>query len=323
MPLEATALKRAVLRVIAPAPFSTVQDMGRVGWRRFGVTGAGAMDVEALAVANALAGNPCDAAAVEFGHAGGEWAVVGACCRVAVAGGSFPVAVDGRPVPFLTSVVLRPGNVLRIGGARDAVWGYLAVSGGVQVPREFGSRSTHARAAIGGLDGRPLAAGDELPLRPLEDGQDGERTLLPHPVAPGDPIRVVLGPQHDHFTPAAIRTFLAAEYVLTWQGDRMGYRLEGPPLEHSRGFNIVSDGLLPGSIQVPGSGHPIVMLRDAQTTGGYPKVATVVSADIGRMAQRRPRNTVRFQAISLEDAHLLRREFIARLQATRLRVRKA
>ena len=314
---------RAVLKAVAPAPFATVQDMGRVGWRRFGVTGAGAMDAEALAVANALVGNPCDAAAVEFGHAGGEWTVAGASCRIAVAGGSFPVSVDGRPVAPLTSATLHPGNVLRIGGARDAVWGYLALSGGVQVPREFGSRSTHLRASIGGLEGRPLVAGDELPLHPLEAQGGGERTLLASPVAPDDPIRVVLGPQDDYFTPAALRTFLSAEYFVTWQGDRMGYRLEGPPLEHARGFNIVSDGLLPGSIQVPGSGNPIVMLRDAQTTGGYPKIATIVSADIGRMAQRRPRSAVCFQAISLEDAHLLRREFVARLQAMRLRVRKA
>ena len=313
----------AVLKATAPAPFATVQDMGRVGWRRFGVTGAGAMDAEALAVANALVGNPCDAAAVEFGHAGGEWTVAGASCRIAVAGGSFPTAVDGRPVAPLTSATLHPGKVLRIGGARDAVWGYLAVSGGVQVPREFGSRSTHSRASIGGLDGRPLAAGDELPLNPADDGQGGERTILPSPVAADDPVRVVLGPQDNYFTPAGIRTFLSNEYVVTWQCDRMGYRLEGPPLEHARGFNIVSDGLLPGSIQVPGSGHPIVMLRDAQTTGGYPKIATVISADIGRMAQRRPRSAVRFQAISLDDAHLLRREFVARLEAMRLRVRKA
>ena len=145
----------------------------------------------------------------------------------------------------------------------------------------------------------------------------------PAPSPPDDPVRVVLGPQDDYFTPAAIRTFLSNEYLVTWQCDRMGYRLEGPPLEHARGFNIVSDGLLPGSIQVPGSGHPIVMLRDAQTTGGYPKIATVISADIGRMAQRRPRSAVRFQAVSLDDAHLLRREFVARLEAMRLRVRKA
>jgi len=310
------------LKAVAPGPFSTIQDMGRIGWRRFGVTGAGAMDAEALATANVLVGNRFDAAAVEFGHAGGEWAVAGASCRIAVAGGSFPVTVGGRPVASLTSATLHPGDVLRIGGARDAVWGSLAVSGGVEAPREFGSRSTDSRARIGGLGGRLLAAGDELALgRPLEGGDRGERTLLPGPSDQDGPIRVVLGPQESHFTAAAVATFLSAEYAVTWQGDRMGYRLEGPILQHAQGFNIASDGLLPGSIQVPGSGHPIVMLRDAQTTGGYPKIATVVSADIGRMAQRRPRSAVRFQDVSLDDAQLLRREFVYRLQAMRFRIR--
>ena len=120
-------------------------------------------------------------------------------------------------------------------------------------------------------------------MHPVEAHGGGERTILPSPVAPDDPIRVVLRPQDDYFTPAGLRTFLSTEYVVAWQGDRMGYRLEGPPLEHARGFDIVFDGLLPGSVQVPGSGNPIVMLRDAQTTGGYPKIATVISADIGRM----------------------------------------
>jgi biotin-dependent carboxylase-like uncharacterized protein len=313
-------MSHPVLLAAAPANFTSVQDMGRVGWRRFGLTGAGAMDPESLAVANALVGNPIEAAAIEFAHAGGDWQVRGADCRIALAGGAFDAAIDGEALPPNTSIVLRQGRTLRIGGARDAVWGYLAIAGGLLVPREFGSRSTHIRSGVGGLNGRFLAAGDELPLAALGAPMGAERTLSRPPPDRRAAIRVVLGPQDDFFTPAAIDVFLSAEYRVTWQGDRMGYRLEGPRLEHARGFNIVSDGLLPGSIQVPGNGQPIVLLMDAQTTGGYPKIATIVSGDIGRFAQHRPGHAVRFQAVDQDDAQLLRREFLYRLQATRLRV---
>jgi biotin-dependent carboxylase-like uncharacterized protein len=309
-----------MLVATAPANFTSVQDMGRTGWRRFGLTGAGAMDPESLACANALVGNPIAAAAIEFAHAGGEWQVRGADCRIAITGGGFDTSINGEPLQPNASTVLRQGHTLKIGGARDAVWGYLAVAGGVLVAREFGSRSTHVRSGVGGLQGRFLQAGDELKLASTGAPIGAEHTLSRPPLPRDAPIRVVLGPQDDYFTQAAITKFLSTEYRVTWQGDRMGYRLEGPPLEHAGGFNIVSDGLLPGSIQVPGNGQPIVLLMDAQTTGGYPKIATIVSADVGRFAQHRPGRTVRFAAVDLDDAQLLRREFIYRLQATRLRL---
>ena len=236
------------------APFTTVQDMGRVGWRRFGITGAGAMDVEALATANALAGNPIEAAAIEFAHAGGTWTLLGPSRRVALAGGRFVLTVDGAEVPFDTSVLVHQGQTLSIGGSRDAVWGYLAIEGGISLPREFGSRSTHVRSAVGGL-GRLLQSGDALPVgqaltaktpAPLTIGRGVDLAHIP--------IRVVLGPQEDHFTQAGLRTFLDHEFRVTWQCDRMAYRLEGVPIEHASGYNIISDGLLPGSIQIPGSG---------------------------------------------------------------------
>ena len=311
----------ALLHAIAPSPFSTVQDFGRVGWRRFGVTGAGAMDIESHAVANALVGNVVEAATIEFAHGGGEWAISGAPARIAVAGGSFTASIDGRAVPHGSSAVLRPGERLQIGGARDAVWGYLAVSGGIRVERELGSRATYVRAGIGGLDGRKLEVGDTLPLQPPTVA--GPERRLDHAPSgdPAAPIRVVLGPQDDYFTTESIAVFLGSHYQVTWQADRMGYRLEGPPLEHSRGFNIASDAILPGSIQVPGNGRPIVLLRDAQTTGGYPKVATIISADLGRFAQLRPLSRMRFAAVTPEAAQLLRREFITRVQATGLHAR--
>ncbi len=312
--------REAALLAVAPGPFGSVQDAGRVGWRRFGLTGAGAMDPEGLVAANALVGNPPEAACVEFAHAGGTWRLRGEARRIAVAGGGFAVSVDGRPVPPLTSTILRPGQVLALGGAPDAVWGYLAVAGGIGVAREFGSRSTHPRSGVGGLEGRLLRAGDRLPLGPAAPPSGPERLLPLEPRRPGAPVRVVLGPQDDHFPDEAIARLLAEPYRVTARGDRMAYCLEGPPLRHAGGFNIVSDGLLPGSIQVPGSGQPIVMLMDAQTTGGYPKIATVVSADLGRLAQRRPGEPVRFRAVGREDAQALRREHVHRLLALALRL---
>ncbi len=310
------------LIAVAPAPFCTVQDPGRVGWRRYGVTGAGAMDLESHAVANALAGNPMEAATIEFAHGGGEWTVAGAPCRVAVAGGAFAVMIDGRPIAPLTSALLSPGECLRIGGAKDASWGYLAVAGGIEVPLELGSRSTHPRVGLGGLNGRTLCAGDVLPLRGGAT-ETAERTLPGIARGVQEPIRVVLGPQDDYFEPTSLELFLSSAFEVTRQTDRMGYRLAGPPLRHSRGFNIVSDAILPGSIQVPGNGQPIVLLRDAQTTGGYPKIATVITADLGRFAQQRPLSKIRFKGVTVEDAVLLRREFICRVQATGLHVRTA
>ena len=306
----------ALLHAIAPSPFSTVQDFGRVGWRRYGVTGAGAMDLESHAVANALVGNAVEAATVEFAHGGGEWTLSGPPARIAVAGGSFAAEIDGVPVPPGSGALLREGARLRIGGARDAVWGYLAVAGGIRVERELGSRSTYARAGLGGWAGRKLEPGDALPLAPPELDRSTRRLhRLPTPPAP---IRVVLGPQDDYFTPESIAVFLSSHYQLTWEADRMGYRLEGPALTHSQGFNIASDAILPGCIQVPGNGRPIVLLRDAQTTGGYPKVATIITADLGRFAQLRPLSRTRFAAVTPEAAQLLRREFIARVEATAL-----
>lgn len=309
----------ALLHAVAPSPFSTVQDFGRVGWRRYGVTGAGAMDIESHAVANALVGNGVEAATVEFAHGGGAWAISGAPARIAVAGGSFAASIDGRPIPIGSSAVLQPGAQLQIGGARDAVWGYLAVAGGIGVARELGSRATYVRAGMGGFGGRKLEAGDALPLQPPPI--DGPERRLDRPAPAPDPIRVVLGPQDDYFTTESIALFLSSHYQVTWQADRQGYRLEGPALTHSQGFNIASDAILPGSIQVPGNGRPIVLLRDAQTTGGYPKVATIISADLGRFAQLRPLSRVRFAAVTPEAAQLLRREFITRVQATGLHTR--
>ena len=195
---------------------------------------------------------------------------------------------------------------MTIGAAQAGVFAYLAAAGGFDLPPALGSLSLHPRAGLGGLGGRPLRPGDELPL--LGSPPDGpELTLPPVPLDREAPIRVVLGPQDDHFDEETVAAFLSTDYAVSQEADRMGYRLSGPAIPHRSGFNIVSDGIVAGSVQVPGSGVPIVMMADHQTTGGYPKIATVVSADLRLLAQRRVGDLVRFAAISVEAAHGLAR----------------
>jgi biotin-dependent carboxylase-like uncharacterized protein len=266
-----------------------------------------------LAIANSLVGNRASEAALEFAHAGGEWAVEAASCRIAVAGAGFGTTIDGVAVPPLTSAILRGGQRLRIGGSPQGVWGYLAVAGGFAVPPEFGSRSTHLRTKIGGLHGRTVQAGATLPLVAYRATDEPERVMSAPHVEEG-PCRIVLGPQDDFFGEDTIALLLNSEYQVTWQQDRMAYRLDGPHLRHSKGYNIISDGVMPGCIQVPGTGTPILLMRDAGTVGGYPKIATVIEPDLRRVAQTRPGNVVRFQAISVAEAHAIRRGYLARLQ---------
>ena len=296
------------LIVKACGPMTSIQDGGRFGFQRYGVSASGAMDRLALACANALVGNAPGAAGLEFMLMGGTFEAEGGSVRVALAGAPCPVALDGQPVPAMTSVTVRPGQTLSVGAAQAGVYAYLAVAGGLALTPQLGSLSLQPRAGIGGVDGRACRAGDRLPLV-LPGAPDGpELALDPLPLDPEAPVRVVLGPQDDYFTPEGIETFLASAYAVSREADRMGYRLTGPKIAHARGFNIVSDGIVTGSVQVPGSGEPIVMMADRQTTGGYPKLATVISADLRLVAQRRAGEEIRFAAVGIEEAQAAARE---------------
>ena len=287
---------------------TSLQDFGRFGWQRHGVAASGAMDPLALAAANALVGNAPGAAAIEFILFGGEFALEGGSACVAVAGAPAAVTLDGEPVAAMTSLTVRSGQTLAIGPAPTGVYVYLAVAGGFALEPQLGSLSLHARACIGGLQGRPLRGGDRLPLNQTDAQTTVELVLDPLALEPDAPIHVVLGPQDDHFTAAGIETFLSAAYHVSPDADRMGYRLTGGKIEHASGYNIVSDGIVAGSVQVPGTGAPIVMMADRQTTGGYPKIATVISPDLRVLAQRRPGAPVRFEAVDIAEAQRLARE---------------
>lgn len=314
-----------VLVVTSCGPMTSLQDAGRLGWQRFGVSTSGAMDRPALAAANALVGNAPGAAAIEFMLLGGSFRIEGGTVRLAMAGAPCAATVEGRLVPPFSSVLLRSGETFSVKPAQAGVYAYLAVAGGFDLPLQLGSLSLHPRARIGGIEGRPLQAGDRLPLR-LRDASDGPEFAL-DPQMPelaleaSTPVRVVLGPQDDHFTPEGVATFLSTEYRVSREADRMGYRLSGPAIPHASGFNIVSDGIVTGAVQVPGSGEPIVMMADRQTTGGYPKIATVISADVRLVAQRRPGEAVRFEAVSMQVAQAIARSRVGWLAGLPIRLR--
>jgi biotin-dependent carboxylase-like uncharacterized protein len=292
------------LVALDPGPLTTLQDRGRRGWQRYGVSPAGALDPVSLALANALVGNPPGEAALEFTLVGGTWRCEAESARVAVAGGAFVLRHDGAPVPPWRSLTLRRGSVLTIGAAADAARGYLAVAGGFAVEPELGSASVHLRSGLGGA---AVARGQSLALRGEIATAGTELALDPALVPPRrTQIRVVLGPQDDYFAAAIIALFQSAEWRVTAEADRMGMKLSGPVLAHARGFDVLSDGIATGSIQVPGNGQPIVLLNDRQTTGGYPKIATAITADLPSLGQARPGDRLRFTAVDLAAASAAR-----------------
>ena len=309
-------MSKLVITAIGPA--SSVQDGGRYGAQRYGLTPSGAMDRIALAAANTLAGNAPFAAAIEIGPFGAACTAREDAVRVALAGASRSADIAGRAVASDTSMTLADGETLTLGFARGGSFSYLAIEGGIKGEPVFGSLAVNARAGLGSPYPRPLQAADELQTA-AASGAAERRIDLPAAVA--GPIRVVMGPQDDEFG-GATKLFLDSEWKISASSDRMGYRLDGPVIKHLHGHNIVSDGTVNGSIQVPGNGAPIVLMPDRGTSGGYPKIATVISADLGRFAQIPAGNGFRFKAVSMAEAQAEARKFseLLRTLPDRLRV---
>ena len=306
----------AGLKVLAPGLHTTVQDLGRAGFQAIGVPVSGALDGVNFRLANALAGNPPGAPALEILISGPVFEIAADTVRVALAGtgASLAIGPEKARVDAGQSITLPRGEVIEVVAGRQSACCYLAVEGGIAVPLILGSASTYVRAAIGGLNGRALRHGDFLPLAIARASDRPELRLSPPVPAAGDQlIRVVLGPQQEHFAEEAITALLNEEFRISQSADRMGMRLDGPLLEHRRGWDIVSDAIMTGAIQVPGSGQPILLLADHQTTGGYPKIATVISADLPVVGQRRPGDTLRFSAVTVEAAEALCRDAERRL----------
>ena len=294
----------AALSVQAPGLAVTLQDLGRPGYQAIGVPKGGALDPVMLRIANWLVGNQAGEGALEMRFSGPGFTVRGGPVRLAVAGEGAEIELlvpaEGRH-PAWRSVTLQPEQPFRVmlrGGAPC----YLAVAGGFAVEPVLGSVSTLAIGGIGGFEGRVIQAGDVLPLRLAAPPDAGEWTLRPPKAPEPAAIRVILGPQADRFTAEALATFLAEPFTISHLSDRMGLRLDGPRLTHSAGFDLISDGNAPGAIQVPGTGRPIVLMPDAGTTGGYPKIATVITADLPLLARPAPGSPLRFQAVTQAEA---------------------
>jgi antagonist of KipI len=304
------------LRVLEPGFLAMVQDLGRTGYESLGVPVNGVMDAFALRAANALVGNPPRAAGLEF-TLQDLVLQAQADCLVALAGTGYELAVDGRTLPAWMAVAVRRRWIIHLHEVSGGGWGYLAVNGGITVPPVMGSRSTYLRGGFGGFDGRLLQAGDILPVGPFNPamlGLAGRR--LPPELRPAyarqAAIEVILGPQADYFTEAGIQTYLESEYAVTHLSDRMGYRLDGPPVQHTGGADILSEGVCFGSVQVPADGKPIVLMADRQTAGGYAKIATVISADLPLLAQCPPGSgRVRFRATTVSAAQARYRVLLA------------
>jgi biotin-dependent carboxylase-like uncharacterized protein len=306
------------LLVTAVGPATSVQDGGRYGVQRYGVAPGGAVDRLALAVANCLVGNPPFAAAVEVGPFGVVFVAREGKMRVALSGAERNADVAGRPVSFNESCMLNDGDTLTLGIARGGTFSYLAIEGGVKGEPMFGSLAVNARAGLGSPFPRPLQVGDALDV---DAAKVGAERRVDFPAIAVDPIRVVMGPQDDEFGEAK-DLFLASEWKVSATSDRMGYRLEGPAITHLHGHNIVSDGTVNGSIQVPGNGQPIVLMPDRGSSGGYPKIATVISADLGRLAQIPAGRSVRFEAVTMAEAQAEARAMAEFLRTLPDRVRE-
>jgi antagonist of KipI len=294
------------MTVLSPGLLTTVQDLGRPGHRRQGVASGGAMDAFALQVANLLVGNAADAAALEFALTGPRLKFSGDTL-VALCGGGFGDLPDWRLVR------VRAGGEISLEKCREGCRGYLAVAGGLDVPRVLGGCGTDLRGGFGGHEGRALRAGDGLKVKPgaLEAHALRPDAALHHFIAPeirpaysrSPTVRVVRGAEAGEFS----GEFFQYLFTIEAQSDRMGLRLAGPQLERrTKAGELISSPVAPGAIQVPPDGQPIVLMADAQTLGGYPKIAHVISVDLPLLAQLRPGDTVRFQEVTLAEAHRLR-----------------
>lgn len=308
-------MTKLVFSAIGPA--SSVQDGGRFGAQRYGLTPSGAMDRLGLAVANCLAGNALFAPAIEIGPFGATLTARGGSLRVGLGGAPRSADLAGRAITWETSVTIAEGETLKLGLARGGSFSYVAIEGAIAGEPMFGSLAVNARAGLGSPFPRPLQAGDELEVGPASIGADHRIEL---PVMASGPIRVVLGPQNDEFSEEAVNLFLDSEWKISATSDRMGYRLEGPVTKHLHGHNIVSDGTVNGSIQVPGNGQPIVLMADRGTSGGYPKIATIITADFGRFAQIPAGKPFSFKAITIYEAQAEARKFAALLASLRDRL---
>ena len=317
--------ENAVIHVDAPGMYTTIQDIGRMGYQQYGMPVAGPMDSESYLLGQALVGNVEPVGALECTVLPPTLTVKDTCI-VAFTGADMQPTINNVVVPRYIPFVCHEGDVISGGFSQCGVRMYIAFSGGINVPEINGSVSTHTKAKIGGLEGRPLQAGDEIGIKAFTretvhicdyygEGNNLFNTALYNRGGREchEPLRVVLGDQAKHFTEKGIKTFSNNIYTLTVECDRMGFRLDGPVIEHVDSADIISDGDVFGSIQVPSDGHPIVLMADRQTTGGYTKIGTIITADLPRLSQLPVGDGINFNLVSIEEAQDIYRAYMDRL----------
>jgi antagonist of KipI len=292
-----------VFQVLKPGLFATVQDLGRYGCLKYGVPISGAMDTFSLFAANLLVANDPNDACLEITLIGPELQAL-TTTQIAITGGIASPKINGQSVPMWETLAMQEGDVISFGKTENGCRMYLSIRGGINTPLVLGSRSTYVRGGLGGI-GRQLITGDTI--EGFEASSLEAKLIMPEELVPQFTnhfvAHVILGPQEDMFTERGIHTFLSNPYKVTPEADRMGYRLEGQTVEHKGKADIISDALLPGAVQVPKSGKPIVIMRDAQTTGGYPKIAVVISSDVSMLGQAKPNDTIEFSKVTIKEAH--------------------
>lgn len=299
------------VEIIAAGMLSTVQDFGRFGVMKDGFPQCGVMDTRSMKIANRLVGNSLDCAVIEMTMAG-ITARFTDNYLICLSGADMSSKINDMPIRTNKAYEIKSGDVLTCSYAKSGVRAYLAVSGGIDVPKIMSSRSTDLKSALGGLDGRKLQKGDVLetghdnfmiPPESLDKWQVKESEYSDEIT-----VRAVSGPQDFMFSDEVIRKFYSSMWTVTNQSDRMGIRLDGMPVESENGVDIISDGIVFGSVQIPKNGKPIILMADHQTTGGYAKIATVISTDLPLLAQARPNSKLRFVSVSVSKAQVLARK---------------
>ncbi len=299
------------LRVHNPGLLTTIQDAGRMGYGQYGIPAGGAMDILSLQLANILAGNVRYEAAMEITFMGPK-IEFDSNLIISITGGDISPRINNKKIEMYNTIYVNKGDSLSFGHLKNGCRSYLAVSGGFNVESIMESKSTYLRGKIGGYKGRKLKMGDIIPI----DIDKSQKYLgirkIPEDLMPvfnsQYTARVIIGPEDERFTQEGIDTFLSSEYILTNQCDRMGYRLSGAKIEHKAGADIISGGITFGAIQIPGHGEPIIMMADRQTTGGYTKIANVISVDLPYLAQLKTGDRIKFEKISIDDAQQLLKE---------------
>jgi len=302
-----------IMKIIKPGMYTTIQDIGRYNYQKSGMSVSGAMDQFSLRVANILVGNMDSEACLETTLFGLKIKFEGDAL-IAVTGANLMPKINNKAIDMWSGVKVLDGDELSFETAKSGCRSYIAIEHGIDVPKVMGSKSTYVKGNVGGFQGRMLKTGDEVKI--ISRGKNDFTSIkkLPVELIPlynkNNVVRVVMGPQDDYFTVDGINTFFDSEYQVTSEADRMGYRLSGPKVSHITSADIISDGITMGSVQIPGDGAPIIMMADRQTTGGYTKIATIITPDINIVGQLKPGDSVRFKLIDIEEAHRIYRKYM-------------